>query len=81
VAVSGHNACMQNVVDALTERGMDARTIEDGGVVAVEVPCDSDGNTDCSELLADIETWLAEEGLPFVPEEVEGRVLIRPPAA
>jgi hypothetical protein len=71
---------MQQVVDALTERGMEAGTIEDGGVVAVEVPCDDDGNRDCAEVLAEIETWLVEEGLPFVPEEVDGRVLIRPPA-
>ena len=72
---------VQQVVEALVERGIEAETVEDGGVVAVEVPCDSDGNRDCAEVVAEIESWLAEEGLPFVPEEVDGRVLIRPPAA
>ena len=28
---------------------------------------------DCHELIVDIEAWLAEKGLPFVAEEVDGR--------
>jgi glycine cleavage system protein P-like pyridoxal-binding family len=72
---------MQQVMKALSDHGVDAATVDEDGVVAVEVPCDDDGNRDCAELLAQIEGLIADEGLPFVPEEQEGRILIRPPAA
>ena len=71
---------MQAVVDALSEHGIDSYEIEEDGYVSVEVPCEGGGEPDCHELIVDIETWLAERGLPFVPQEVDGRILIRPPA-
>jgi hypothetical protein len=71
---------MEQVVETLSNRGIDAATVEESGVVAVEVPCNDSGDADCAELLSRIEGWLEEEGLPFVPEEQEGRILIRPPA-
>jgi hypothetical protein len=71
---------MDQLVAALSDHGVEATTVEESGVVAVEVPCDKDGNRNCAELLSEIEGWLAERGLPFVPEEQDGRILIRPPA-
>jgi hypothetical protein len=71
---------MEQVVETLSDHGVEAATVEESGVVAVEVPCDEGGSRDCAELLSRIEGWLAEQGLPFVPEEQEGRILIRPPA-
>jgi hypothetical protein len=71
---------MEQVLETLSNRGIDAATVEESGVVAVEVPCDDKGGADCAELLSQIEGWLEEGGLPFVPEEQEGRILIRPPA-
>ena len=71
---------MQQLLETLTDRGIEAKTVDESGAVAVEVPCDDDGNADCAELLSQIEGWLLEEGLPFVPEEQDGRILIRPPA-
>lgn len=71
---------MQAVVEALTEHGIESFEVEEEGYVLVEVPCAQDDSRDCHELIVDIEAWLTERGLPFVPEEVEGRVLIRPPA-
>jgi hypothetical protein len=76
----GQNPCMKAVVDTLAEHGIEALEVEEDGYVAVEVPCGEGDDRDCQELIADIESWLAERGLPFVPEEVEGRVVIRPPA-
>ena len=67
------------MIDALAEHGVDAVEVEEDGVVAVDVPRDSEGNRDRPELLDEIGSWLTERGLPFVPEEVEGRILIRPP--
>jgi hypothetical protein len=72
---------MDDLLKALSEHGVDGATVEESGAVAVMVPCDDDGNRDCSELLSQIEGWLAERDLPFVPEEQDGRILIRPPAA
>ena len=71
---------MQAVVDALTENGIESLEVEEEGYVLVEVPCGKDDERDCQELIGDIEALLAERGLPFVPQEVDGRVLIRPPA-
>ena len=72
---------MDQVLQTLGERGIEATTVEESGVVAVAVPCNDAGDRDCSQLLSEIEGWLAEQGLPFVPEEQDGRILIRPPAA
>ena len=72
---------MQAVVDALTEHGVECSEIEEEGYVLVEVPCSEGDKRDCHELIADIDAWLLQLGLPFVPEEVDGRILIRPPAA
>jgi hypothetical protein len=69
---------MQQVVETLSEHGVEAATVDESGAVAVEVPC-GEGESDCAELLRQIEGWLAERGLPFVPEEQDGRILIRPP--
>ena len=71
---------MRAVIEALTEHGVESSEIEEDGYVLVEVPCGEGDKRDCHELIADIEAWLAESGLPFVPEEVDGRILIRPPA-
>ncbi|HEU4943490.1 MAG TPA: hypothetical protein VFT18_09500 [Gaiellaceae bacterium] len=71
---------MQAVVDALTEHGIEYFEVEEEGYVLVAVPCGENDPRDCHELIADIEGWLTERDLPFVPEEVGGRVLIRPPA-
>jgi glycine cleavage system protein P-like pyridoxal-binding family len=71
---------MEQLLKTLSDHGVDAATVTEDGVVAVEVPCDDEGNRDCAELLSQIEGWLAERGLPFVPEEQDDRILIRPPA-
>jgi hypothetical protein len=69
---------MQAVVDTLKEHGIES--VEEDGYVRVDVPCSDGDERDCHELIVDIEAWLTEKGLPFVPEEVDGRILIRPPA-
>ena len=72
---------MQAVVETLEEHGVDAVEVENEAFVLVEVPCGEGVQRDCHELIADIEGWLTERGLPFVPEELDGRILIRPPAS
>lgn len=72
---------MQQVVEALAERGIDAAEVDENGVLAIEVPCRDDGTPDCGELLEQIDAWLAESGLPFVPENAGDRIYIRPAAS
>ena len=72
---------MQAVVETLTEHGIESLQVDEDGYVTVEVPCGKDDDRDCHELIVEIEGWLTEKGLPFVPEEVGGRILIRPPAS
>jgi hypothetical protein len=71
---------MQSVIDALAEHGIEALEVEEDGYVSVEAPCGEGADRDCHELIVDIESWLSERGLPFVPEEIDGRVIVRPPA-
>jgi hypothetical protein len=80
VGSPGQKDPMQAVVETLTEHGIEGSEVQEDGYVAVAVPCGKDDTRDCQELIADIESWLAEKGLPFVPEEIDGRVVIRPPA-
>jgi hypothetical protein len=73
---------MQAVVETLTEHGVESETVEEDGYVLVQVPCGGkDAERDCHELIVDIEAWLTEKGLPFVAQEVDGRIVIRPPAS
>jgi hypothetical protein len=78
--MGGQKEGMQQLVETLGDHGIDAVTVDEDGVVAVEVPCDKDGNRDCTQLLSQIQDWIAEQGLPFVPEDQGDRILIRPPA-
>ena len=72
---------MQAVVDTLKKHGIESVEVDEDGSVHVEVPCSDGDERDCHELIVDIESWLAEAGLPFVAQEVDGRVVIRPPAS
>lgn len=70
---------MQAVVDTLKEHGIES--IEEEGYVRVEVPRTDGDERDSHELIVEIEAWLADKGLPFVAQEVDGVVVIRPPAS
>jgi hypothetical protein len=72
---------MQVVVDTLREHGIDCVEVEEEGYVHVEVLSSDDDERDFHELIIEIEAWLTEKGLPFVAQEVDGLVVIRPPAA
>ena len=70
---------MQAVIDTLKEHGIES--VEEEGYVRVEVPSSDDDERDSHELIVEIEAWLTDKGLPFVAEEVDGVVVIRPPAS
>ena len=70
---------MQAVIDTLKEHEIES--VEEEGYVRVEVPHGDGDERDRHELIVEIEAWLAEKGLPFVAEEVDGRIVIRPPAS
>ena len=72
---------MQTVVDTLKEHGIESLEVEEDSYVRVDVPCSEGDQRDCHELIVDIEAWLAEKDLPFVAQEVDGRIVIRPPAS
>jgi hypothetical protein len=59
------------LVAALQKDGFDAHPVDDLGI---EVRGDGD-------LLADLETWIAESGVPVVPQPTEDTIFLRPPAS
>ena len=66
---------------ALTERGLDAQPVDDDAMPAIEVPCGDDAERSCDEVLGEVEAWIAESGVPLVPEIAERAVFLRPPAS
>jgi hypothetical protein len=70
------------VVRALREHGLEARIDERDDATAIEIPCD-DADTErvCAAVLGRVEALIAELGLPLVPEQGDGQVFVRPPAA
>jgi hypothetical protein len=68
------------VLEALRERGVEAEAIDEEGTLGVRVPC-GDGESDrtCDDLLAEMESLVADAGLPLVPQRGDGFVFLRPP--
>jgi hypothetical protein len=64
----------------LTARGFDPRPVDDGEWLGVEIPCDGDAQRACEELIAELESWVSNEGIPFVPVAADGVIFLRPPA-
>jgi len=69
------------LLHALTERGLAARPVDDGPIPAIEVPCGDDAGRPCEDVFGEVETWIAESGVPLVPEIAERAVFVRPPAS
>jgi hypothetical protein len=59
------------LVAALKKDGFDAHPVGDLGI---EV-------RGAGDLLADLETWIAESGVPVVPQPTEDTIFLRPPAS
>ncbi|MBD0348956.1 MAG: hypothetical protein ICV59_07375 [Thermoleophilia bacterium] len=69
------------VLEALRQRGHEARPLDDDQNVALEVPCGGESAAACSELLAELEALVGELDVPLVPVLGDGAVFLRPPAS
>ncbi len=65
---------LEHVVEALRDRGHDPEVHELG----IRVRCEDEAEL-CDGLVSDLEAWLAELGVPLVPERANGAVYLRPP--
>ena len=70
-----------HVLEALAERGHQARALDDDQNVALEIPCGGDAVAACNELLAELEALVGELDVPLVPVLGDGAVFLRPPAS
>jgi hypothetical protein len=68
------------VLDALAQRGHEARPTEVDGWPAIEVPCEGDTETACADLVGELEALVGELDVPLVPVRGEDVVYLRPPA-
>ena len=66
---------------ALTDRGVAAHAVDDDAMPAIEVPCGEHADRSCEEVFGEVEAWIAESGVPLVPELAERAVFLRPPAS
>jgi hypothetical protein len=66
------------LLDTLVDAGLDARP---EGEVGIEIPCDTDAETACDEMLAQVEGVVFALGAPFVPMKHDGVIYVRPPIA
>jgi hypothetical protein len=64
---------VERIAEALRERGYEPEAYDQG----VRVPCEAD---ECDALVSDLEAWVAESGVPLVPELADGHVYLRPPS-
>ena len=69
------------VAATLRERGFDVRTVDENGRIGIEVPCAENTGRRCDEIVGELEAWIAESGIPLVPEQLEDRVFLRPPGS
>jgi hypothetical protein len=68
------------LLEVLRAHGLDAQPIE-GDELGIEIPCEADEGRVRDDLIADVEEFIAESGLPLVPVRANGAVFIRPPAS
>jgi hypothetical protein len=68
------------VLQALAQRGHEARPTEEDGWPAIEVPCGGDAGSACDDLVAELETLVGELEVPLVPVRGDGVIYLRPPA-
>jgi hypothetical protein len=63
------------LLSSLREHGFDARAVDRDGFCALKVMDAGAGR----ELMEAVDTWIAESGVPLVPEHMsEGSCLLRP---
>jgi hypothetical protein len=69
---------LDRLVETLGERGFEPRVLHEDGRLGVEVLCGEEPDA-CHELYHELETWIADQGLPLVPIELESSIVLRPP--
>ena len=71
----------ERLLEALAERGVEARATDTDGRLGVEIPCDDgDPERPCADVAGELEGWLDEIGLQLVPMETDDGLFLRPPA-
>jgi hypothetical protein len=69
------------ILEVLEANGMAAQPIEEEGVLGFRIPCeDGESERACDDLVATVESLIADAGLPLVPQRGDGFVFLRPPA-
>lgn len=61
-------------------RGLEPRSIDEDGRLSVELQCEGNREIVCHELYEELEGWIAASGLPLVPIEHDGAIVVRPAA-
>jgi hypothetical protein len=64
------------LLSALEQSGLDAQVVDREGETVIEIDADSG-----EDALAKVESVLGELELPLVPEQADGKIYVRPPAA
>ncbi len=68
------------LLEVLRGRGIEVEPLEDDDALGFRIPCaDGDSDRACGELLAQLESLVADTGLPLVPQRGDGFVFLRPP--
>ncbi len=62
----------------LRSAGLEARAVDE---VGIEVPCGTDSEQACDDLIVHAENLILSIGAPFVPIKHEGVIYIRPPVS
>lgn len=69
------------LLELLRARGLDAKPVDGDELPGIQIPCGGESARLCDEILDDLETWVAEAGIPLVPVRRDDVVLLRPPGS
>jgi hypothetical protein len=69
------------ILEVLEANGVAAQPLEEEGVLGFRVSCgEGESERTCDDLVASLESLIADAGLPLVPQRGDGFVFLRPPA-
>jgi hypothetical protein len=69
------------LLEVLTANQVESEPLDEEAGLGFRIPCkDGDGERTCDELIAQLESLVADAGLPLVPQRGDGFVFLRPPA-
>ena len=75
------DADRDDLLKALSEQGLEPEVLDGADLASLELRCDDADSADfCADLERAIGEWLTASDLPLIPQRIDDRIVLRPPA-